>query len=270
MLLSAELNRSQKNRFFSCAQTPSSPGSKPVSPPQQGGTQQGYVCPSHPCQVPDPQPTTRFSSGLSGLLSWKYSTAFWILSMQFKYSSSLPVGLKIKPKIKSSECPKKQRKKIPRKHQTKFRIKITRTISIPFSSTRRRSWDSVLRLLSATAEHPIHAASAEVLMMEQHTTFSLAFLSQSGLHGKVWRKLHIPPQRRAITTSSQRLKAGSRTGLIHPGWRDNINRAGRTFGKRMEERREATNAHRIHGSLPTKPGRDTSAESKQTLPSGDC
>lgn len=55
---------------------------------------------SHPCQVPDPRPTTRFNSGLSGLLSWKYSTAFWILSMQFKYSSSLPVGLKIKQKIK--------------------------------------------------------------------------------------------------------------------------------------------------------------------------
>lgn len=124
---------------------------------------------SHPCQVLDPQPTTRFSSGLSGLLSWKYSTAFWILSMQFKYSSSLPVGLKIKPKIQSSECPKKQRKKIPRKHQTKLRIK-TRKISIPFSSTRRRSWYSLLLPLNAAAEYPIHTPSGGVLMTEQHTT----------------------------------------------------------------------------------------------------
>lgn len=102
-LLNTDLNRSQNNSFFSCAQTPPSPGSKPVSLSQQESKQQGCICPSsRPCQVPDPQPTTRFSSGLSGLLSWKYSTAFWILSMQFKYSSSLPVGLKIKPKIKSS------------------------------------------------------------------------------------------------------------------------------------------------------------------------
>ncbi len=36
------------------------------------------------------------SSGLSGLLSWKYSTAFWIFAMQARYSSSLPVGLKQK------------------------------------------------------------------------------------------------------------------------------------------------------------------------------
>lgn len=65
---------------------------------------------SHPCQVPDPRPTTRFSSGLSGLLSWKYSTAFWILSMQFKYSSSLPVGLNIKPNIKCSAPRSKERR----------------------------------------------------------------------------------------------------------------------------------------------------------------
>lgn len=37
--------------------------------------------------------TTLLSSGLSGLLSWKYSTAFWILAMLPRYSSSLPVGL---------------------------------------------------------------------------------------------------------------------------------------------------------------------------------
>lgn len=38
--------------------------------------------------------TTVLSSGLSGLLSWKYSTAFWILAIQARYSLSLPVGLK--------------------------------------------------------------------------------------------------------------------------------------------------------------------------------
>lgn len=38
--------------------------------------------------------TTVLSSGLSGLLSWKYSTAFWILAMQARYSSSLPEGLR--------------------------------------------------------------------------------------------------------------------------------------------------------------------------------
>lgn len=88
---------------------------------------------SHPCKVLDPQLTTRFSSGLSGLLSWKYSTAFWILSMQLKYSSSLPVGLKIKPEIK---CRVPRRKETRYQESTRANLgwKITKKTSIPFSS----------------------------------------------------------------------------------------------------------------------------------------
>lgn len=101
MLLGSDSNRNQSNHFFSCAQTTSLPGSKAHQPLTARGQVAGlWLSLSHPCKLPDPWPTTRFSSGLSGLLSWKYSTAFWILSMQFKYSSSLPVGLKIKAKIK--------------------------------------------------------------------------------------------------------------------------------------------------------------------------
>lgn len=117
--------------------------------------------------------------------------------MQFKYSSSLPVGLKIKPKIKSSPPRSKERRY---QESTKLRIKITRKISIPFSSTRRRSWDSLLPPLSATAEYPIHTASAEVLMIKQHTTCSLAFLSQSGPDGKVEEAAHPIPEKRHHNT----------------------------------------------------------------------
>ena len=102
-----------------------------------------------------------------------------------------PSGAENKTKNKK-QCPKKQRKKISRKHQTKLRIKITRKIATPFSSTRR---DSLLPPLNATAEYPIHAASAEVLMIEQHTTLSLAFLSQSGPDGKVEEAAHPTPEK---------------------------------------------------------------------------
>lgn len=110
--------------------------------------------------------------------------------MQFKYSSSLPVGLKIEPKIKSSAP---RRKKVPRKHQTK--LKIANKISVHFSSTRKGSWDSLLPPLSATVEHPIHTAGAQVPMIEQHTTTSLAFLSQSAPHGKAEEAAHPTPHK---------------------------------------------------------------------------
>lgn len=127
-----------------------------------------------------------------------------------------PCGAENKTKDKK-QCPKKQRKKISRKHQTKLRIKITRKISIPFSSTRRRSWDSLLPPLNATAEYPIHVASA-VLMIEQQTTLSLAFLSQSDLHRKVKEAAHPMPEKghhNTLLEAERRLQNSSDSPWTH-------------------------------------------------------
>lgn len=143
-----------------------------------------------------------------------------------------PSGAENKTKNKK-QSPKKQRRKISRKHQTKLRIKITGKITIPFSSTRRRSWDSLLPPLSATAEYPIHTASAQILMIEQHTTCSLAFLSQSGPDGKVEEAARPIPEKRHHSTlleTESRLQNSSNSSWMqrqHQQGRKNLWEKGR-------------------------------------------
>lgn len=98
--------------------------------------------------------------------------------------------------------------------------------------------------LSATVEHPVHTAGAEVPGIEQHTTTSLAFLSQSAPNWKAEEAAHPTPDNSHPNTLPQ-TKRGSRTVTIHPGC-SNINRAGKTCGKSVKERKEATSAHEIH------------------------
>lgn len=59
-------------------------------------------------------------------------------------------------------------------------------MGFPFASTQCHSRGKCRR---------IHAASAEVLMIEQHTTLSLALLSRSGPDGEVEEAAHPTPEK---------------------------------------------------------------------------
>lgn len=144
--------------------------------------------------------------------------------MQFKYSSNLPVGLKIK---QTKKVVPQEANNITRKHWTRLRIKV-REISNPFSSARRRSWNSLLPALSTTAGHPTHTARAEVLRMEQHITLSLAFLSLTGPDGNAEGTAHPTPDKSIQHSPRQ---TGSRTALVHPGCSDNLNGQRKPLGK---------------------------------------
>lgn len=132
-LPSAGLNRSQSNRFFSCAQTPAPPGSKPGSLSQQEGRQQGCVCPSPARSRPTTYHTVQLRAVRIVILEVFYCLLDFVHAIQVFLQP--PSGAESKTKNKSSAPRSKE------DIQTKLRTKIKRKISIPFSAT-RRTWDS--------------------------------------------------------------------------------------------------------------------------------